>query len=137
PQGIIDFLAGHADAGGLGEEATTLGQQASDLQDKVRQITEKIGLPDKDNNGCAWVDLPLHALAAQLTTWTEHLPHLHHMSRLNALSNELKEVGAHAMAEQIAVCTRPGTLVLQLELSWLQALVQEAYRANPLLAKFD
>lgn len=137
PQGIIDFLAGHADAGGLGEEATTLGQQASDLQDKVRQITEKIGLPDKDNNGCAWVDLPLHALAAQLTTWTENLPQLHQMSRLNALSNELKEVGAHAMAEQIAVCTRPCTLVLQLELSWLQALVQEAYRANPLLAKFD
>ncbi len=137
PQGIVSFLAGHSDASGLGEEAGALGEQANRLKGQIEQVIQLLGLPTHDTQGESWASMPLCKLKDQLENWLEQLPQLHHLARFNLIRQEMDAAGLKRLAEPIADFVEPKFLLPQLELSWTQALVQEAYRAHPILARFD
>ena len=136
PSGIVDFLAGHSDASGLGEMVVTIETSTISLQASLAQVSNLLGLEQAAER----VDLrtaPLGALMQQLELWQESLPDLYHVARFNTLAEKLRQESLGEFVDFASSCSRPELITALLELTWLSGLVQSAYAKNPTLQQFD
>lgn len=139
PQGIVGFLAGHADASGLGDMASSIEASVLKLRTAVEATTASLGLAPitQDVAGSAWVSAPLDDLARTLEVWRQQLPQLHQLVRFNALAEQFEQENLQPMLKTAQECTAPEAFVPLLDLSWYSSLVSQAYRTYPVLAQFD
>ena len=136
PKGILDFLAGHADASGFGEAATGIEQSVVALDLALGIVLEVIGLngPGKKEQVRAQ---GLDALAIRLLQWGEGLSALYQMARWNVLAGQLQAEGLEELLRIASSTEQPELLTDILDLSWYSGLVQLVYEKNPPLQQFD
>lgn len=139
PQGIVDFLAGHADASGLGDMAASTEANVLKLKTALEATSTALGITPitRDAPGSDWASAPLHDLAQKLDAWRQQLPQLHQLARFNALAQQFEQAQLQPLLNAAQNCTRSETFVPLLDLSWHSNLVRQAYHAQPVLAQFD
>jgi very-short-patch-repair endonuclease len=137
PSGIVDFLAGHPDAGGLGEAIEPIEQEAEAVRVSLLEVLGKLELSQHDLAR----DLPgqpLQSLHEHLRLWRDELDKLYQMARFNQLSTALVQAGLTEVAEQAAQWSRVGSdIVRAFDLTWYSGLVELAYAGSPQLRQFD
>src|SRR5262249_37407400 len=137
PRGIVDFLAGHPDAGGLGEAIVPIEQAAEALRVSLLEVLEKLELSQRYPAGDL-LSQPLHLLHDRLRCWRDELDQLYQIVRFNQLSQALVQAGVAEVAEQAAHWSRPGSDVVHaFDLTWYAGLVELAYVGRPQLRQFD
>lgn len=139
PQAIVDFLAGHADASGLGDMAAGTEDNVLKLKSALETITASLGLSSITRDGAELrlINLPLGELGERLENWKRQLPQLHQLARFNAIARQFEQAGCQPMLQAAQDCTQPDTFVPLLDLTWYSSLVRQAYHAHPVLAQFD
>ncbi|MHC8335991.1 DUF3320 domain-containing protein [Pseudomonas sp. LB3P25] len=135
PQGIIAFLAGHSDASGLGETVSDIEGHLAGLDQALLASLEVISMPDDTAQSLRTLDLS--ALGARLQLWQASLGALYHMSRLNVLSNEVRQAQLGELLSIAFHSETPDQLPAILDFSWYSGLVQKAYAEKPALQQFD
>lgn len=137
PSGIVDFLAGHPDAGGLGEAIEPIEQAAEALRVSLLEILEKLVLSQRYPVGDL-LGQPLQPLHERLRCWRDGLDKLYQMARFNQLSAALVQAGLIEVTEQAAHWSRAGSdIVRAFDLTWYAGLVELAYAVSPQLRQFD
>ena len=137
PSGIVDFLAGHPDAGGLGEAIEPIEQAAEALRVSLLEILEKLELSQRYPVGDL-LGRPLQTLHERLRCWRDELDKLYQMARFNQLSAALVQAGLIEVAEQAAHWSRAGSDIARaFDLTWYAGLVELAYAVSPQLRQFD
>jgi very-short-patch-repair endonuclease/DNA polymerase III delta prime subunit len=140
PAGIVDFLAGHADAAGLGAMADEVQAGTAQLQGVLGQVRVTLGLAYEGVAAGVGVDLqttPLPDLAAQLQKWQASLADLYHVARFNALAGQVREASLGAFADWAVRCEQAEQITALLDLTWYSGLIQGVYASEPLLQRFD
>ncbi|MEA1605563.1 DUF3320 domain-containing protein [Pseudomonas spirodelae] len=136
PQGIIAFLAGHADASGLGDAVAGIEQHVLGLDKALRSALEVTGM--QGENAKADVrSLGLAALGERLQQWQGNLAALYQMARFNVLSEQLRKVKLDDLLEIAISSDEPNQLTAILDFSWYSGLVQRVYAEKPALQQFD
>ena len=137
PSGIVDFLAGHPDAGGLGEAIEPIEQEAEALRVSLLEVLGKLELSQRYSAGDL-LGQPLQPLHEHLRLWRDELDKLYQMARFNQLSAALVQAGLTEVAEQAAQWSRVGSdIVRAFDLTWYSGLVELAYAVSPQLRQFD
>ncbi|ALT77929.1 DUF3320 domain-containing protein [Paucibacter sp. KCTC 42545] len=136
PAGIVDFLAGHADASGLGDVAQVIESLMADTKAGLTQVSSILGVSQLAG-GQDLLTTPLARLGEQLTQWQSGLGTLRHMGRFNALAEQLRKEEMAQFVAQASVCEQPDQLGALLALSWYSGLLQSVYAENPTLQHFD
>ncbi|RQO59361.1 DUF3320 domain-containing protein [Paucibacter sp. KBW04] len=136
PAGIVDFLAGHSDASGLGDVAQLIEGLMADAKTGLVQVSDILGVAQQVG-GQDLLTLPLERLAEQLGDWQGGLSSLRHMGRFNALAEQLRKEEMAQFVTHAAVCEQPEQLGALLELTWYSGLLQSVYAENPTLQHFD
>jgi very-short-patch-repair endonuclease len=137
PSGIVDFLAGHPDAGGLGEAIEPIEQAVEVLCVNLYRVLEQLELSQQYSAG-ELLALPLHLLNDRLRCWRDELDKLYQMARFNQLSEALVRAGLTEIAEQAAHWSKVGSdIVCAFDLTWYSGLVELAYAVSPQLRQFD
>nr|WP_315434779.1 DUF3320 domain-containing protein [uncultured Pseudomonas sp.] len=136
PQGIIAFLAGHADATGLGDAVADVERHVSGLDKAIRDSLEVTGL--QEENAKADVrKLSLATLEARLQEWQSNLTALYQMSRFNVLAGQMLTANLGELLSIAIKSDQHENLTAILDLSWYAGLVQSVYAHNPALQQFD
>jgi very-short-patch-repair endonuclease len=137
PRGIVDFLVGHPEAGGLGEALEPIEQVAEDLRVSLLEVLEKLELSQRYPVG-ELLGQALHPLNERLRLWRDGLDKLYQMARFNQVSEALVQAGLTEVAEQAAHWSRAGSdMVPAFDLTWYAGLVELAYAVSPQLRQFD
>ncbi|MBT2294127.1 DUF3320 domain-containing protein [Pseudomonas fluorescens] len=136
PQGIIAFLAGHADATGLGNAVTGIEQHVIGLDKAIRDSLEAIGM-QAENAKADVRELSLSTLGARLQEWHGNLTALYQMSRFNVLAGQMLTAGMGELLNIAVSNDEPESLTAILDLSWYAGLVQSVYAQKPALQQFD
>ena len=108
PSGIVDFLAGHPDASGLGEAIEPIEQEAEALRVSLLEVLGKLALSQRYSAGDL-LGQPLQSLHENLRLWRDELDKLYQMARFNQLSAALVQAGLTEVAEQAAQWSRVGS----------------------------
>jgi very-short-patch-repair endonuclease/DNA polymerase III delta prime subunit len=139
PQAIVDFLAGHTDASGLGDMANSTEANVLKLKAALEATTSALGIAPitQDTKGSTFANAGLDDLALTLDAWRRQLPQLHQLARFNALAQQFDQAQLQPLLQAAQECTDAETFVPLLELSWYSNLVRQAYHAQPVLAQFD
>lgn len=137
PAGIVDFLAGHPDATGLGSSIETVRTAAEDLRKRVTAIVDLLGLAES-RPPSTLLESPFAELQEMLLTWLEAAPRIYEVIRFNELRDELVLLGLPDVAQTAAGWEWDAdALVDAFDYSWYAGLVEQGYGASPALAKFD
>jgi very-short-patch-repair endonuclease len=139
PQGIVDFLAGHTDASGLGDMAVSTEDNVTKLKSALETIQTSLGIASITNDGAEHnlANIPLEQLSEQLENWRQRLPQLHQLARFNVIAKRFENAGLQPLLEAAQECTHADTLVPLLDLTWYSGLVRQAYHSHQVLAQFD
>ena len=78
PQGLLDFLSGHADASGLGDTISTIEEQLAGLQSQLADIAQILNY--QDDTVASIYALPLTQGQEKLAAWIEGLPQIYNMN---------------------------------------------------------
>lgn len=136
PQGIIAFLAGHADASGLGDAVAGIEQHVVGLDKALSSALEVTGM--QGENAKADVrKLGLAALGERLQQWQGSLAALYQMARFNVLAEQLRQVKLDDLLKIAISSEEPKQLTAILDFSWYSGLVQRVYAEKPALQQFD
>jgi very-short-patch-repair endonuclease len=136
PSGLVNFLAGHADAAGLGTQAAEIEQRVAGATKALNRVAAGLEL-SFDELGLDPARTPLPQVLERLRLWHTRLAELGAITRFNALVKTLNGAGLGELVTYAASCERPAELPVLLELTWLSGLVAEAYRNTPVLQQFD
>ena len=137
PSGIVDFLAGHPDASGLGTSITEIQGATESL---TRHVESVIGALEIDGVAslATLMALPLAELRTVLANWSSSIPSLYQHVRFNQLREDLIAQGLGAVLEQISNWEADAEDLLHtFDYSWYVGLVEYGYAASPELARFD
>lgn len=136
PVGILDFLAGHSDASGLGDAAQLIESLMTDTKDDLTRTLEILGVAQQ-SAGQNLLTLPLGQLAEQLGRWQNGLSTLRQIGRFNALAEQLRNEQMAQFVTQAVVSKVPDQLCALLALTWYSGLLQSVYADSPPLQHFD
>jgi very-short-patch-repair endonuclease/DNA polymerase III delta prime subunit len=136
PQGIIVFLAGHADATGLGNAVAGIEQHVIGLDKAIRDSLEVTGM-QAENAKADVRELSLSILEARLREWQGNLTALYQMSRFNVLAGQMLTARLDELLNIAVSNDDPESLTVILDLSWYAGLVQSVYAQKPALQQFD
>jgi very-short-patch-repair endonuclease/DNA polymerase III delta prime subunit len=136
PSGIVDFLAGHADAAGLGAMADEVQAGTLLLQDDLNSVRGTLALgptfsPEDLQNK------PLPELLRQLQTWQSSLTDLYQVATFNDLAGRLRNASLGDFADWAASCEQAEQMTGLFDLTWYSGLIQGVYASEPLLQRFD
>lgn len=139
PQGIVDFLAGHTNASGLGDMAASTEDNVTKLKSALEIIKTSLGIASITSDGAEHnlASVPLEQLSEQLENWKQRLPQLHQLARFNAIAKRFENAGLQPLLEAAQESTHADTFVPLLDLTWYSSLVRQAYHSHPVLAQFD
>jgi very-short-patch-repair endonuclease len=136
PAGIVDFLAGHPDATGLGEAVVQIEKFIANLKDSFAKLNALISLDDvyADN----FLDEAISKFKDKLALWSTELSKLYEQVRYNQLLSEINSLGLKDMSEAAKDWDASGpSLTSAFELSWYSGIVSAAYARSPSLSRFD
>lgn len=136
PKGIISFLAGHADATGLGDAVASIEQHVVGLDKALRSSLDITGMQSQKDKDSVRA-LGLQDLGTRLQQWLENLTALYQMSRWNVLAGQLRAERLDELLQLASVSDEPALLTDILDLSWYSGLVQRVYADKPALQQFD
>ncbi|MGK4339993.1 DUF3320 domain-containing protein [Ectopseudomonas oleovorans] len=136
PQGIIAFLAGHADASGLGDAVNAIEQHVAGLDKALLSALEVTGMQAENANADVR-KLGLAALGERLRQWQGGLTSLYQMARFNVLAQQIRDINLDELLEIAISSDEPRQLTAILDLSWYSGLVQRVYAEKPALQQFD
>ena len=136
PAGIVDFLAGHVDASGLGDIASQIETLMADTKTSLAKVSEALGVLETASVD-ALLAKPLGDLAVQLAQWQDNLGTLRHIGRFNALAGQLRNEDMAQFVPMAARSEVPEELSAALEITWYSGLLQRVYAQNPTLQHFD
>jgi very-short-patch-repair endonuclease/DNA polymerase III delta prime subunit len=137
PRGIVDFLAGHPDATGLGTSVVQIEAAARVLQLHLESIISQLAIGESVSSE-SLLALPLGELRAGLHQWVTSVPALHQHVRFNQLREEMISQGLATLTDQVSHWSHdPEDLVHTFDLTWYSGLVETGYSLAPALAKFD
>lgn len=135
PGGILAFLSGGNDAGGLGEQAgrieAALAQMKTHLDTAVA-VTGMGAAQPLDLRAAA-----IDELARTLDGWSQDIGQLYPMVRFNALAAQLKAEGLEAVVAVAAQADDASLILPAYDQAWYAGLVQQAYARHPVLQQFD
>lgn len=137
PSGILDFLAGHSDASGLGDSIAAIERDTAFLSEHVGGIVEALQINGviKQNDLMA---LPLGELRAGLSQWQSAIPRLYQQVRFNQLAADMAAMGLSFICDQVAHWESDAEDLLHtFDYSWYAGLVEHGYATSPVLARFD
>ncbi len=135
PAGLVDFLSGHSDASGLGEEISRIELQLRQLGGAQNDAAVSLGF---DSKYAAVLGLQsLREAEETLQTLLSDLPKVYHMARFNQLSEELHSAGLGDLVQLGSRLELPEQLLVCFDLSWYSGLVERAYARHPALRQFD
>jgi very-short-patch-repair endonuclease/DNA polymerase III delta prime subunit len=134
PQGIIAFLAKHADVSGLGAAVSDIEAHLAGLDQALLAGLEVIGMQD---NAQTLRNQDLSALGAHLQLWQASLSALYQMARFNVLADEMHQAQLGELLNIALSSETPDQLPAILDFSWYSGLVQKAYAEKPALQQFD
>lgn len=135
PDGLVDFLSGHADASGLGEAIEQIESQLAVMRAVQAEIFGILGFDSKESEQLSIE--PLADVEARLSALLGSLPNVYHMARFNQLSDELQAVGLGDVVSLGASLEAPEQLLTCFDLSWYAGQVERAYGRHPALRQFD
>ncbi|MDR8016372.1 DUF3320 domain-containing protein [Ectopseudomonas guguanensis] len=136
PQGIIAFLAGHADASGLGDAVSAIEQHVAGLDKALLSALEVTGMQAENANADVR-KLGLAALRERLRQWQGGLTALYQMARFNVLAQQVRDIKLDELLEIAISSDEPRQLTAILDFSWYSGLVQRVYAEKPALQQFD
>lgn len=136
PAGIVDFLAGHSDASGLGDVAQVIEALMADTKASLARVSDVLGIAQQ-SGGQDLQTTPLAQLAGRLEQWRAGLGSMRHMGRFNALAEQMRNEELAQFVPVAACCEQPDQLGAALELTWTSGLLQSVYAGNPTLQHFD
>lgn len=136
PPGIVDFLAGHTDAAGLGIMADEVQKRTELLQDSLRTVETILGLGNTLSS-IGLQDKPLPELLQQLQTWRNSLTDLYQISTFNDLAGRVRAASLGEFAQWAASCEKAEQITAVFDLTWYSGLIQGIYAKEPLLQRFD
>lgn len=136
PAGIVDFLAGHSDASGLGDVAQAIETLMADTKENLARVSDVLGIAQQ-SGAQDLQTTPLDQLARRLEQWRAGLGSLRHMGRFNALAEQMRNEELTQFVTVAACCEQPEQLGAALELTWTSGLLQSVYAENPTLQHFD
>lgn len=136
PQGIIAFLAGHADASGLGDAVSGIEQHVAGLDKALLSALEVTGMQAENANADVR-KLGLAALGERLQQWQGGLTALYQMARFNVLAQQIRDIKLDELLEIAISSDKPRQLTAILDFSWYSGLVQRVYAEKPALQQFD
>lgn len=136
PTGLINFLIGHPNAGGLNESVNQIKTAILLFKDSFAKV---IGLTKADK-----VDVEvllaqdIATLATKLASWAEEVPKIYEQIRFNNLRVEFTALDLIEVAEAARDWTAGGpALIAAFELTWYSSIVSAAYVKFPPLSRFD
>lgn len=136
PAGIIDFLAGHPNATGLGESVVQIEKLIANLKDSFAKVNALIGLDDV--YAVNVLDEAISKFKDKLVLWNTQLPKLYEQVRFNQLINEIHSLGLKDLTNAANDWDASGpSLTSAFDLTWYSGIVSAAYAKSPLLARFD
>jgi very-short-patch-repair endonuclease len=136
PNGIVDFLAGHPDATGLGEAVVQIEGAIADLKKLFEKLNGLLSLDDVF--AANLLKEEIEALSQKLTIWSAELPKLYEQVRYNQLISEVKLLGLNELGDVAKNWSPTGpTLTSAFELTWYAGIVSAAYAQSPSLSRFD
>lgn len=136
PQGIIAFLAGHADASGLGDAVSAIEQHVAGLDKALLSALEVTGMQAENANADVR-KLGLAVLGERLRQWQGGLTALYQMARFNVLAQQVRDIKLDELLEIAISSDEPRQLTAILDFSWYSGLVQRVYAEKPALQQFD
>lgn len=136
PAGIVDFLAGHSDASGLGDMVQVIEVLMADTKTSLARVSEVLGITQQ-SGGQDLQTTPLEQLAERLGQWQAGLGSLRHMGRFNALAEQMRNEELAQFVPVAACCEQPDQLGASVDLTWYSGLMQSVYAENPTLQHFD
>jgi very-short-patch-repair endonuclease/DNA polymerase III delta prime subunit len=136
PAGLINFLSGHPNAGGLNESANQVKAAISLFKDSFANALELIQANTVDIN--LLLNNDITHLGAKLAIWIEQVPKIYEQIRYNTLHEELVALDLVEVADLSADWTASGSaLMAAFELTWFSGIVSAAYTQYPSLSRFD
>jgi hypothetical protein len=137
PKGILDFLSGHPDASGLGNEFGPIRAAVSFLRTVLGDIESSLKL-ERAASSVNLHTLSLQGLGEKLLFWRDNLNRLYQIARFNQLIEEMATLGLQEFAAHSTKWEYPGAeFVDAFDLCWFAGLVEQGYAASPNLSKFD
>ena len=136
PAGIVDFLAGHADAAGLGLMADEVQAGMAQLQGVLGKVSITLGLTS-EGVATDWQTTPLPVLSEQLQKWQASLADLYQVARFNDLAGRVRAASLGAFADWAGSCEQAEQITALFDLTWYSGLIQGVYASEPLLQRFD
>lgn len=136
PAGIVDFLAGHADAAGLGLMADEVQAGTVQLEGVLGKVGVTLGLAP-EGVPTDWQTTPLPVLSEQLQKWQASLADLYQVARFNDLAGRVREASLGAFADWAGSCEQAEQITALFDLTWYSGLIQGVYASEPLLQRFD
>jgi very-short-patch-repair endonuclease/DNA polymerase III delta prime subunit len=136
PAGIVDFLAGHPDATGLGEAVVQLEKLIDNLKDSFAKLDVLISLDDVYSAN--YLDEAISRFKDKLALWSTELPKLYEQVRYNQLLSEINSLGLKDLSDAANDWDASGpSLTHAFELTWYSGIVSAAYAKSPSLSRFD
>lgn len=136
PQGIITFLAGHADASGFGDAVNGIEQDVLGLDKALRSALDITGMQHKNARDDVRT-LCLADLGELLLHWQGGLNALYQMARFNVLAQQMRDAKLDELLDIAISSDTPRRLTAILDYSWYSGLVQRGYADKPALQQFD
>lgn len=137
PRELIEFLSGHPDAVGLGNEVSNI----SGVVDKLKlQISEVLIYLEMNENLPIdeVLDWPLEDIGFEIKDWKDSLANLYQIVRLNQIFDEFKSLKLSFIADKSADWKFSASeFLMAFDLSWYSGLVEMAYSNSESLRKFD
>ena len=136
PPGIVDFLAGHPDATGLGESVVQIETVIVFLKDSFAKLDTLISLDEVYSDN--FLNEDLSKFKDKLALWSVELPKLYEQVRYNQLRGEINLLGLKELTEAAKDWEPDGpSLTSAFELAWFSGIVSAAYAKSPALSRFD
>jgi very-short-patch-repair endonuclease/DNA polymerase III delta prime subunit len=136
PTGIVDFLAGHPDATGLGEAVVHIEKLIVNLKDSFAKLDALISLDDVYAE--KFLDETIATVKDKLAIWSTELPKLYEQVRYNQLLGEINSLGLKDLTQAAKDWDASGpSLTSAFELTWYSGIVSAAYAKSPSLSRFD
>ncbi len=137
PRGIVDFLAGHPDASGLGDSVAQIDTGTKALRLQIDSIIAQLEIGQSVSPE-SLLAVPLGDLRAGLEQWAASVPRLYQHVRFNQLREEMASQGLGSLIDRISHWSHDAEeLVHTFDFSWYSGLVETGYASAPALARFD
>ncbi|MBS3913958.1 MAG: DUF4011 domain-containing protein, partial [Bacteroidetes bacterium] len=135
PKGILDFLNGNSDPGGLINEINPILGAVNELQIVIKDIFSGLELDEKEF-GIKVV--ALDDFQEKLLSWKINIQQLYLLSRFNQLKEEMNILGLKDIVVYAENWdSNTADLVAAFDYSWFAGLVESAYARSSALTKFD